>query len=70
MRLGQYSDQGAQPGLAVNKLVKLETEVPCLKEQEKIATFFTAIDDQINIERERLSTMETIKKGLLQGLFC
>lgn len=70
MRLGQYSDQGAQPGLAVNKLVKLETEVPCLKEQEKIAAFFTVIDDQINIEKERLTTMETIKKGLLQGLFC
>lgn len=49
-----------------------ETKVsyPSLPEQMKIADFFTVIDDQINIEKERLATMETIKKGLLQGLFC
>lgn len=43
---------------------------PCVAEQKKIAKLFTAVDDQMNIEKERLSTMETIKKGLLQGLFC
>lgn len=43
---------------------------PCVAEQKKIAKLFTAVDDQMNIEKERLSTMETIKKGLIQGLFC
>ena len=40
-----------------------------LKEQQKIADFFTAIDNQIDIEKQRLDTMETIKKGLLQQMF-
>lgn len=41
-----------------------------LEEQQKIADFFTAIDNQIDIEKQRLDTMETIKKGLLQQMFC
>ncbi len=43
---------------------------PCPEEQQKIADFFTAIDNQIDIEKQRLTTMETIKKGLLQQMFC
>lgn len=44
--------------------------IPSLPEQQKIADFLSAIDDQISIEKDRLATMERIKKGLLQGLFC
>ena len=36
MRLGQYSDQGAQPGLAVNKLLRLKCYIPDIKTQEKL----------------------------------
>lgn len=57
-------------GLSSSIVQKLIFKLPSLQEQQKIADFFTAIDDQINIEKERLTTMETIKKGLLQGLFC
>ena len=35
MNLGQYSDQSAQPGLAVNKLVKLENSFPKKKNNSK-----------------------------------
>lgn len=58
------------PQLTVPQLKKIILPVPSQHEQQKIANFFTVIDDQINVERERLATMETIKKGLLQGLFC
>lgn len=44
--------------------------MPCPEEQQKIANFFTAIDNQLDIEKQRLTTMETIKKGLLQQMFC
>ena len=57
-------------GLSSSIVQKLIFKLPSLQEQQKIADFFTAIDDQINIEKERLTTMVTIKKGLLQGLFC
>lgn len=35
MNLGQYSDQSAQPGLAVNKLIKLENFFPQKEEQQR-----------------------------------
>ena len=40
MNLGQYSDQGAQPGLAVNKLLRLKCNVPEKKIQSKYRLFF------------------------------
>lgn len=64
------SGDGGRGGLNLNIISEFPIILPSLKEQRKIADFFTVIDDQINIEKERLSTMETIKKGLLQGLFC
>ena len=49
---------------------RIKISIPSnVKEQQKIADFFTAIDNQINIEKQRLNTMETIKKGLLQQMF-
>lgn len=41
-----------------------------LREQEMIVDFFSAIDEQIEIEKKRLESMQTIKKGLLQQMFC
>lgn len=39
MKLGQYSDQGAQPGLAVNKLLRLKCIVPDKQTQIKNGFF-------------------------------
>lgn len=64
------SGDGGRGGLNLNIISEFPIILPSLKEQRKIADFFTVIDDQINIEKERLVTMEAIKKGLLQGLFC
>ena len=44
--------------------------IPTISEQEKIADFFSAIDEQIGLEKQRLEAMQTVKKGLLQQLFC
>lgn len=43
MKLGQYSDQGAQPGLAVNKLLRLKCTVPDKNAQSKIASFLSRL---------------------------
>ena len=66
----ETSMRTGQPGVNSKEFASYKFKCPNYEEQKKIAKLFTAIDDQINIERERLSTMETIKKGLLQGLFC
>lgn len=69
MRLGQYSDQGAQPGLAVNKLLKLKCTVPDQKSQAKIATFLLNLDEQISVHEMILSCLCNQQKSLLQKLF-
>lgn len=69
MRLGQYSDQGAQPGLAVNKLLKLKRKFPEYEEQVRFATFMQQIDNKLNSENSKLEYITTLKRGLLQQLF-
>lgn len=61
-------------GIKVLSVTKAELEktiisYPTLPEQQKIASFFTAVDKQIEVEEKRLETMKIIKKGLLQQMF-
>ncbi|MFQ8741959.1 MAG: restriction endonuclease subunit S [Clostridium sp.] len=69
MNLGQYSDQSAQPGLAVNKLIKLENMFPKKEEQIKIENYFQSIDHLITLHQRKLEKMKSFKKSLLEKLF-
>ena len=69
MKLGQYSDQGAQPGLAVNKLLKLKCTVPDKETQSAIASFLLRLDAQITIHERMLSSLTDHRKALMQQLF-
>ena len=69
MKLGQYSDQGAQPGLAVNKLIRLRCTVPDKKTQTKIASLLLSFDKHISVQEEILSSLITQRNALLQQLF-
>ena len=60
LNLGQFSDQSAQPGLAVNKLLKIETYVPSKAEQLKIAFLLRLLD-------ERIATQNKIIEKLVSG---
>jgi len=69
MNLGQYSDQSAQPGLAVNKLVKLENSFPKKEEQQQIGTYFRSLDDLITLHQQKCDELRNIKKFMLQNMF-
>ena len=69
MNLGQYSDQGAQPGLAVNKLLRLKCSVPEKKIQSKISSFLLTYDKQIASQEGILSLLTDQRKAFLQQLF-
>ena len=69
MKLGQYSDQGAQPGLAVNKLLRLKCTVPDKKTQSRIASFLLRLDSQISNQGKMLSILINQRKAFLQQLF-
>ena len=69
IKLGQYSDQGAQPGLAVNKLLKLKCTVPGKETQSKIASFLQSFDAQITVQERLLSSLTDQRGAFLQQLF-
>ena len=69
MRLGQYSDQGAQPGLAVNKLLRLKCYIPDIETQEKLVALLARLDCYIAGHENTLNKLSKQKHGLLQQLF-
>ena len=69
MNLGQYSDQSAQPGLAVNKLVKLVDCFPTKEEQQRIGWYFSNIDHLITLHQRKLEELQTMKKFMLSKMF-
>ena len=69
MNLGQYSDQSAQPGLAVNKLIKLENMFPRKEEQVWIGNYFQSLDHLITLHQRKLGHVKDLKKSMLQKMF-
>ena len=68
MNLGQYSDQSAQPGLAVNKLLKLKVALPIISEQTKIAKFLSLLDERIATQNKIIDSLQTLIKGIADNI--
>jgi len=66
--LNQYSEASAQPGLSVNKILKLPIIKPSFDEQNKIAERLLAIDKKLNAEQNCLHKLQSIKQGLMADL--
>lgn len=68
MKLGQYSDQSAQPGLAVNKLLRLNINVPSKIEQAKIAKILSLIDERIITQNKIIEKYESLIQAICDTL--
>ena len=69
MNLGRFSDQSAQPGLAVGKLLKLENMFPTRQEQDKIGEYFKHLDHLITLHQRKCEQTKILKKYMLQKMF-
>lgn len=70
MNLGQYSDQSAQPGLAVNKLLKLKVSLPPISEQKKIAKLLSLLDERISTQSKIIEDLKKLKSAIIEKVFC
>jgi type I restriction enzyme S subunit len=69
MRLNQYSESSAQPGLSVNKLLSLELAVPpTLAEQSAIAAALSDADEHIQSLEQLIAKKRQVKQGAMQEL--
>ena len=70
LNLGQFSDQSAQPGLAVNKLLKIETFAPSKEEQYKIASLLKFLDERIATQNKVIEDLKKLKSAISKHLFA
>ena len=68
MDLGRFSDQSAQPGLAVNKLLKLKVITPRIDEQRKIANLLRLLDERIATQNKIIDKLQSLIKGIMVEL--
>ncbi|MBU2848635.1 restriction endonuclease subunit S [Acidithiobacillus ferriphilus] len=57
------------PKLMNGVMSKIVVPFPSMEEQEKIAECLSSIDDLITLESQKLNSLKTHKKGLMQQLF-
>lgn len=55
--------------LSKNQLLKVSLSKPSIAEQQKIADFFTALDEKITLAERKLAALQTLKSGLMQKIF-
>ena len=58
-----------QPLIKASDLKKLKIRVPVSKEQKKIGVFLSKLDQQIELEKQKLTLLEKQKKGYMQQIF-
>lgn len=65
----KHNEAGGVPSLSKANIEKIETAVPRLPEQQKIADFLSSVDELIAAQARKLDALKTHKKGLMQQLF-
>ncbi len=60
---------GAQPNISSKDIEDFKFNLPCLKEQIKIANFLSSIDSKIEQVQQHLNSTKEFKKALLQQMF-
>ena len=65
----KYTQGTKQQNYNEELLGNLDISYPSLKEQQKIGSFFTQLDNTITLQQRKLESLQKLKKGLLQQMF-
>lgn len=64
----QTATGNAQPNISGGQILNLTWALPETKEQRRIASILTSIDDQIETERKHVEQQKRLKRGLMDDL--
>lgn len=59
----------SQPVVSASRIKETSLGFCCLAEQQKIAAFFSTLDEKIELVERKLEALEQLKKGLMQKIF-
>lgn len=55
-------------GITSREIKESSISIPCLEEQQKIASFFSTLDQKIELNERKLEALEKLKKGVTQKI--
>ena len=65
----EYNEASGVPSLSKSTIEKIKLELPSLKEQIKIASFLTKVDEKLTALKKKKELLEQYKKGVMQQIF-
>lgn len=65
----RFSTGSTFESISSNDIKEAIIQIPTLKEQQDIGTYFSNLDNLINSHQEKISQLEILKKKLLQDMF-
>ncbi len=68
-RLRNLSTGSGREGLNFQSIKDFDIYKPSYDEQTKIATFLSAVDEKLNLLKEKKAALEEYKKGMMQKIF-